>query len=297
MDWLVCIRRAVNYMEENLLTVKGTEEISRYSGVSAMYLQKGFQIMTGFSLGEYIRNRRLYQSALELCQKDSKVTDIAFKYGYDTSESFSKAFTRFHNATPSQIKKDSHLIKTFLPLKIHIVIQGGNKMDYTIETIETFKLIGFERTFNFENSYEKIPEFWSEIFSKYQSKLFSGKNPENEIKKAVIENRIGEFGVCIDDVSDGKSFRYLIAGRYFGGEVPQGMKVVELPKAKWAKFNCIGPLPQSLQTVNTQIWNEWLPGNTEWELSGKYNIEWYSSEKTDSPDYRSEIWIPVVEKK
>ena len=70
MDWLVCIRRAVNYMEENLLTVKGTEEISRYSGVSAMYLQKGFQIMTGFSLGEYIRNRRLYQSALELCQKD-----------------------------------------------------------------------------------------------------------------------------------------------------------------------------------------------------------------------------------
>lgn len=75
------------------------------------------------------------------------------------------------------------------------------------------------------------------------------------------------------------------------------MEIYEIPEANWAKFKCIGPLPESMQTVNTQIWKEWLPGNSEYELAGYYNIEWYSAEGSgNDSDYHSAIWIPVKRK-
>ena len=57
-------------------------------------------------MAEYIRNRRLYMAALELKDSDKKVIDVALEYGYETPESFTKAFTRFHGASPSEIKQD-----------------------------------------------------------------------------------------------------------------------------------------------------------------------------------------------
>ena len=56
--------------------------------------------MTGYSVSEYIRNRKLYLAALELKKADRKVIDVALDYGYDTPDSFAKAFTRFHGISP-----------------------------------------------------------------------------------------------------------------------------------------------------------------------------------------------------
>ena len=88
-------------------------------------------------------------------------------------------------------------------------------------------------------------------------------------------------------------FRYYIAGAYQGGQVPEGMKVFEVPAGEWAKFKCVGPMPEALQTVNTRIFNEWLPGNQEFEAAFHINIEWYSGKDTGSEAYESGIWIPV----
>lgn len=101
------------------------------------------------------------------------------------------------------------------------------------------------------------------------------------------------YGVCIDDIGNGK-FHYLIAGKYTGGEVPEGMRLVELPQGDWAKFKCVGPMPGAFQTLNSQIFQEWLPGNPDYEIAGKYNIEWYSCDGNPTgEDYESGIWIPV----
>ena len=116
-------------------------------------------------------------------------------------------------------------------------------------------------------------------------------------KQALVDNCIGEYGVCIDDIGGGK-FWYLIAGKYTGGDVPEGMVIYEFPKSDWAVFNCIGPIPEALQSVNTRIFQEWLPGNPEFELCGDANVEWYdcvNGEKTD-PEYHSAIWVPVKKK-
>lgn len=297
MEWITSIKEAIKYMEGELLTIKGPEEVAEHVHISPMYLQRGFQIMTGFSIGEYIRNRRLYLAAMELMNTDDRVIDIALKYGYETPESFTKAFTRFHNASPSEIRKDRTAVRSFLPLRVNIVIQGGNSMDYTVEKQAAFKVIGFSKEFSFDTSYAEIPKYWDEIFKKYETNLFAGNAPANEVEQAVFDNRIGEFGVCIDDIGKDGKFHYMIAGRYMGGNIPDGMEIYELPEAQWAKFKCIGAMPESMQIVNKQIWNEWLPGNSEYELAGKYNIEWYSSAgSTQDADYQSAIWIPVKRK-
>lgn len=294
MEWLTSLKKTLLYIEENLNNDIDISDMAAKVYISPFYLQKGFAIMTGYSIGEYIRNRRLYEAAQLVAHSDEKIIDIALKFGYETPESFTKAFSRFHGATPSSVRRDPHLIRSFLPLNINIEITGGNQMNYQLSRMWGFKVIGFERVFSYETAYMEIPEFWDEICEKYcNNTIYKGQKPSCPEEQAIIDNCIGEYGVCIDDLGGGK-FRYLIAGRYTGGNVPDSMTVFEFPQGEWAKFTCTGPIPESLQKLNTMIFKEWLPGNPEFEMSGYYNVEWYScdGEKTDA-DYKSGIWVPV----
>ena len=296
MEWLTFVRTAIEYMENHLTDDIGVEDVAKKVYLSPFFLQKGFSLMTGYGIGEYIRSRRLYQAALDLKNTDDKVIDIAFRYCYETPESFTKAFSRFHDATPSQVRGGAG-INVFLPLTIKFSVNGGDQMNYKITPMFPFKVIGFQKVFDMETAYAEIPKFWDEICEKYAYNVYQGNEPANAYEKALVDNCIGEYGVCIDDVGEGK-FRYLIAGRYTGGEVPDGMATYEFPRGEWAVFDCIGPLPESLQSVNTRIFREWLPGNPEFEICGNANVEWYdcvNGEKTDS-DYHSAIWIPVRRK-
>ncbi len=199
--------------------------------------------------------------------------------------------------TPLELRKKPSAIHVFYPLHIEIRIKGGKEREYVVEELERFKVIGFSREFSFENSYQEIPKFWDEIYRKYHSRLYSGQNPTNTLGQAIIHNQIGEFGICVDASQKPGVFQYWIAGNYQGGTIPEELKVFELPKMTWAKFKCVGPMPNALQEVNTRIFKEWLPGNKEYEIAGRYNIEWYSSEgDMQSNEYKSEIWIPVKKK-
>lgn len=296
MEWLTCIRKAIDYMEEHLLEEISAQDIAAQVYLSPFFLQKGFSLMTGYGIGEYLRSRRLYLAALDLQNSQDKVIDIALRYGYETPESFAKAFSRFHGAAPSLVRALKAPVRVFLPLTIDLKIQGGNQMDYRIAPMFPFKLIGFQKEFSMENSYEEIPKYWDEICEKYANNVYAGNPPANPYEQAIIDHCIGEYAVCIDDLG-GDRFRYLIAGKYTGGEVPAGMVLYEFPRGTWAIFDSIGPNPASLQALNTRIFNEWLPNNPDYELSGNANIEWYDcfSDMTD-PDYHSAIWIPVRKK-
>ena len=296
MEWLTAVRKAVDYMEEHLCDDIGPEDVAAAVYLSPFFLQRGFSLTTGCGIGEYLRCRRLYQAALDLRQTEDRVIDVALRYSYETPESFTKAFSRFHGATPSQVRAGAP-VRPFLPLKISINVQGGDRMDFKVTPLFGFKVIGFQREFSNEDAYAEIPKFWDEICEKYAANVYAGNEPANPYEKALVDNCIGEYGVCIDDVGRGR-FRYLIAGKYTGGEVPEGMAVYEFPRGEWAIFDCVGPIPEALQSLNTRIFREWLPGNPDYELSGNANVEWYdciNGEKTD-PDYRSAIWLPVKQK-
>lgn len=297
MEWITALRKSIDYIEAHLLENISAQDVAANVYLSPLYLQRGFQILTGMSMSEYIRNRRLYLAAMEIGSTEQKIIEIALKYGYDTPESFTKAFTRFHECSPMQLRRDHNPAKVFLPLQINITITGGTQMNYTVSPLPSFRLIGFERIFSFETGYAEIPKFWDQICEKHAMIVKMSGKAQTPLDQAIIDNCIGEYGLCIDDCNDGKHFRYMIAGKYTGGNVPEGMKIFEVPQFEWAKFKCVGPLPTALQCVNTQIFNEWLPNNPDYQIAAGINIEWYSYEGDKSAaDYESGIWVPVIPK-
>ena len=123
MEWIENITKAIRYMENNLTNNISIEDVSNQIFASGSHFQRVFNVVTGITIGEYIRNRRLSQAGLDLLLTNSKVTDVAMRYQYDTSESFSKAFTRFHGIPPSLVKKHGEKLKCFDPITINIFIQ------------------------------------------------------------------------------------------------------------------------------------------------------------------------------
>lgn len=295
MEWTRTLRAAIDYMEERLREPVTIQEVADHVYLSPFYLQRGFEIVTGYTMARYLRCRRLYLAALDLAAGEEKVIDVAARYRFETPEGFTKAFTRFHGATPTQVRRDRRLIRAFLPLKIIIDVQGGETMEYTVERMEAFQIIGFERAFSMETAYGEIPAFWDEFSRGYLAPLMRGREPSTPQEEAVCRYRVGEFGVCLDDLGTERpgEFRYLIAGRYEGGPVPAGMTLFQFPAGDWAIFPCRGPMPGALQAVNTAIFQEWLPGNPDYEIALPANIEWYSTDDPQSPDCRSAIWLPV----
>ncbi len=118
MNWSEAISKVLEYIEKNLTNEITIDDISKHAYISSIYLQKGFSILCGISIGEYIKNRRLTVASYELINTDNKIIDIALKYGYDSPDSFTKAFTRFHGTTPSKVRRSSK-IREFAPLKFN----------------------------------------------------------------------------------------------------------------------------------------------------------------------------------
>ena len=141
MDWITGIQNAINYIEEHLTEEIDYEIVAKEAACSSFYLQRIFSILCGMTLGDYIRNRRLTLAGNELSAADDKVIDIALKYGYESPESFTRAFSRFHGVTPSEAKKDGSKLKSFSRLSVKITLSGGNIMDYKIIEKDAFDII------------------------------------------------------------------------------------------------------------------------------------------------------------
>lgn len=285
MSWMETIGDAIQYVEDHITDELTVDMIADHVNISSFYFQKGFAMLCGFTVSEYIRNRRLALAGNDVATSDEKIIDIALKYGYDSPDSFTKAFTRFHGVTPTAARKDKVLLKSFAPLKMKISLEGGYLMDYKIEKKEAFTVIANAKTFAYEVAKEIIPQFWQEHYQ-------AGKG------KTVM----GEYGINIDEKMGNDTFEYLIADSYqAGAEVPEGFVTRTIPEFTWAVFPCKGAMPNALQDVNTKIFTEWLPALKEYEFAAGYCIEWYDDptkyvKGTQDENYYCEIWIPVKQK-
>ena len=112
------------------LETLGIEEIAGKAALSPFYYQRIFGALCGMTVGEYIRARRMTLAAQELAGSDAKVIDIAVKYGYDSPDSFSKAFQRFHGITPSQAREPGVSLRSFAPMHVKVIMEGGSMLDY-----------------------------------------------------------------------------------------------------------------------------------------------------------------------
>ena len=279
MEWIQSLNKAIDYIEDNLLQDITCVEVAKHICISTFHFQRTFNILTNITISEYIRNRRLSLAGQELTKENVKVIDVAFKYSYETPESFSKAFSRFHGITPHQAKKEGAVLKSFNRLVIKIKLEGGTTMDYKIVKKDDFKVVVKTKIFSHENCTTDVPVFWNEYFS-----------------KGLDEKVCGMIGICIQEKAGCKEFKYGIGCVDKDvKEIPVDFEVLEIPAYTWAIFKCMGPMPSAIQDMWKKVYSEWLP-QAEYELISDYDIELYTEGNLQSQDYLSEIWIPVREK-
>ena len=287
MEWNESIRRAINYIENHITEELTIGDIAKQAMISPYYFQKGFSMLCGFTVGEYIKKRRLTLAGSELVSTNKKIMDIALEYGYNSPDSFTKAFLRYHGATPAAIRKGEAMMKSFVPLKIKLILTGGYTMDYKIVKKAPFTVVGMSRIFKYDSADSEIPKMWAEFHQ-------SGKN--------LLINSM--YGISIDKDMGGNEFEYFIADNYNPiKEIPVDFVTQVIPEYTWAVFAYKGSLvnTSSLQDIHDKIFSEWLPQNKDYEIAVGYHIEMYSNpydyEKgTEDKNYYSEIWIPLCKK-
>lgn len=287
MEWSESISEAINYIESHITEELTIADIAKQAIISPYYFQKGFSMLCGFTVGEYIKRRRLTLAGSEIVSTDRKIIDIALEYGYDSPDSFTKAFLRFHGAAPTAIRKGEAMIKSFAPLKIKLILTGGYTMDYKIVKKAPFTVVGVSRVFKYETADTEIPKFWVDF---------------NQLGKNTLIDSM--YGISIDNDMSGNEFEYLIADNYNPlNEIPADFVTQVIPEYTWAVFPCKGALANtsSLHDIHEKIFSEWLPQNKDYEITAGYHIEMYSNPNdyakgTGDKDYYSEIWIPVRKK-
>ena len=285
MQWLESIGVAIDYIETHITEDITIHDIAREACISPFYFQKGFSMICGYTVAEYIRQRRLTLAGSELVSTDNRIIDIAMKYGYDSPDSFTKAFTRFHGATPTAVRKDGAMVKSFASLKINISLKGGYLMDYKIVEKDAFTVMGVERKFQYDTCKQEIPKFWAEHYE-------SGKG----------QTVCGMYGVNVDESMGNDEFSYMIADDYNPVKsVPDGFTTRVIPKFTWAVFACRGPVSKVMMDINQKIFSEWLPNCKDYTIAAGYNIEMYTDVReypngTEDENYYSELWIPVKKK-
>lgn len=289
MEWLTGIQNAIDYVEEHLTENIDCDEVAKKAACSNFYFQRIFGILCGISLGDYIRSRRLTLAGNELRATDTKVIDIALKYGYESPESFTRAFSKFHGITPSEAKKDGVKLKSFSRISVKIILSGGSVMNYKIVEKEAFDVIEKVESHSIEDNANKksIPDFWTR----------SHQNGTVKTLLNLTEDKTFIFGICYGNLTENAEiFDYSIAAAYSGDDaVPEGFRRNTVPARTWAVFECKGAMPDAIQNMWHKIVSEFFP-TSSYKPTYEMDIEAYSEGNMSDVDYYSEIWIPVVKK-
>lgn len=289
MDWVTGIQRAIDYIEAHITEKTDYRKIAQEAACSDFYFQRIFGILCGISLGEYIRNRRLSLAGSELSRTESTVIDVALKYGYESPESFARAFVKFHGITPSEAKKDGSRLKSFSPFSVQIILKGGHEMNYRIVEKEAFTVIEKREQHSIidEQNKNTIPEFWTRAHRDGTIDKLLRATPDQTYL----------FGICYgSNLTDAQTFDYSIGALWDGEvEVPEGFQIAEIPPRTWAVFETQGAMPDAIQNLWHNICAEFFP-TAAWQPTYEMDIEAYPAGDMSAADYHSEIWVPVVKK-
>ncbi|NMO94246.1 AraC family transcriptional regulator [Paenibacillus lemnae] len=290
MDWLGDLNRALQYIEENLEEDIDLKEAARLAHCSDYHFSRIFSFLAGISLSEYIRRRRLTLAAFELQAGDLRVVDVAVKYGYTSADAFSRAFQALHGISPSLVKSHAPSLIAYPRMTFQLTVQGGNAMNYRIVEKEAFRIAGIMKRvpIQFDGVNPEIASMWKSLTTEDIEllKKLSNIEPQGLISASVnfSEGRMEEKG---------ELDHYI--GAATSKECPENFSTLEVPALTWAVFEAVGPFPETLQHVWGRIYSEWFP-SASYELARGPEMLWNEGKDVSSPQYRSEIWIPVIKK-
>ena len=303
MDWITGMQKAIDYIEANLTEEIDYEKVAAESFSSSYHFQRVFSILCGYTLGEYIRLRRLSLAGAELANGKEKVIDIALKYGYDSPDSFAKAFQKFHGITPSQARADGSKLKSFSRLSIKISLEGGSIMNYRIETKPQFTLLGYKKRF------EGTP--YDELRHKQEGDFFITTRAHQWMLKGMANDKLSDYCVITNMDDDGYDFYIasttdnwerdnLYNSKVTGIDFMDKFQFEEIiiPERTYAIFETEKqrmPIPEYFD-LRKQIAAEWL-SNNEYQMINAPEIAVYHwGIVGDYTERTIEIWIPIEKK-
>ena len=270
--------RTMEYLESKLDAEVDLQKFQQLSGYSYALFSRLFSILADMTLAEYLRNRRLSEAVTDLREGSEKVIDIAMKYGYESADSFSAAFKKFHGATPSEVRNGKPY-RVFPRLQLSLKITGGKTMDIKIQKKPSFTVAGvlLEAIDN-----RKCPSAWEQLYEKHSfenlESLGSGQS----------------FGVC-SDVKEGEIINYMAAYDVVDKAKAEelGLFIKDILAAEYAIVPVKGAIPTSIHHAWKYVLEVFFP-ETGYRHSGAPDFEVYSEGNMSSPDYQMELWIPVI---
>ncbi|HYE12684.1 MAG TPA: AraC family transcriptional regulator [Patescibacteria group bacterium] len=290
MDLLKNMNEALNYIEKNLTDEIDFKEVARLAFCSEYHFTRMFSFLAGITLSEYIRRRRLTMAAFELKDSSIKIIDAAIKYGYGSPDSFTRAFQSMHGITPTEARSNGQSLKAYPRMTFQLSIKGGNEMNYRIEEKEAFSIVGIKK---------RVPIIFNGVNPEI-AKMYQSLNEEmiKELKELSNVKPLGLLSASVN-FSEGRMEEKGELDHYIGvattKECPDNLTQLQVPASTWAVFEAVGPFPDTLQNVWGRIYSEWFP-SSNYELTVGPEMLWNESKDTTSPNYRSEIWIPVLKK-
>jgi len=283
MEWLKKLGKAIDYIEDNLDKEISYDEAARIACCSPYYFQRVFSYVSGVSLAEYIRRRKMTQAAFELQRADSRVIDVALKYGYSSPTSFNRAFQNVHGITPTAAKLGGNVLQAYPSIQFKIEITGGNAMAYRIAKKPPLRIVGIRipLTSDMEDNLRIVPEFWK---ASLQGEQFL------EICKLSNGEQRGILGISV--YKNPKKIYYYI-GVAANTPAPAGMYECEIPAATWVIFENDGRFKEDVQSVFKRFYMEWLPFSG-YKYAELPDIEVYPICSGQPVHGHSEVWIAVV---
>ena len=283
------LNRAIDYIEKHLTDDLSLEEISEHVNMSDYHFKTVFFYLSGMTLGEYVKNRRLSESGKDLLNGE-KVTDVAYKYGYQSMDGFARAFKKWSGVLPSDVAKKG-AGKIFPPISFVIKVKGGNSMNYRIEEKPAFYLAGVSKRvpMQFEGVNNAIVELAMSITESQRQEMHALQNIEPcQVVNASYEADAGFL-------KEEGELTHLIGVLTTREDVSGQLEKVPVEACTWAVFPNEGPFPSTLQNTMAQIYSEWLPAS-DYEV---VNIPSFSFTKMDAQKEGcaySEVWTPVKKK-
>lgn len=285
MDWVTGLQCALDYIEAHLLESLDYDEIAAKAYVSSFHFQRVFSILCGFTLGEYIRSRRLSLAGAELAAGNAKVIDVALKYGYDSPDSFAKAFTRFHGVTPSAARKPGAPLRSFARLSISISLKGGNSMQYRIEECPVFSLVGYKRRFTGDagERFEQECDFW--ISTRQEQEVL------RSLRDTPDQDNIW-YDVNMNFSDDGFDHYIAVTTEQ---DPPEGCDRIEIPAGGYVvcETQRVKVPTMLFLEMRKRMVEEWLP-SSGYQLvdAPEFSVVyWFRDPKTEQRYI--EVWIPI----
>ncbi|MBP2078782.1 AraC family transcriptional regulator [Oceanobacillus polygoni] len=282
MDMLKGMNDSLSYIEDNLDSHIDLEEVAKRAYCSEHHFKRLFSLLSGITISEYIRRRRLTLAALDLKDQHVKVIDIAIKYGYQSPDAFSRAFQGFHGVIPSLARNPEQNLKAYPRMSFQLTIQGGVEMNYRIVEKEPFQVVGVKYSVEMADG-ELSPAYEDMITAISDSKM-------NELESmSDTEERYGIVHVSVNynESAEGKATFDQYIGAITTKEVTDAYSTLEIPSLLWAIFEVDGDW-QQIEEHWQRIYSEWLPSSS-YELAE-------GPEMLASKDRKSEIWISVKKK-